>query len=137
VRILFWIVNCVVSCVMSISVGRTDIALKYNIRAPGSLIEGESMFSTNFNSMTLARLLILVWALISAVPVGVAGDADAPRVKGALILKSFGRDCGPFNAVLSSLCTELAQQSAVPIEFPEAFVGNHARTPGGSCGGLS
>jgi len=47
------------------------------------------------------------------------------------------RDFGPFNAVLSSLRTELAQESAVPIEFLEAFVGNHARTPGVPCGGLS
>lgn len=46
--------------------------------------------------------------------------ADARRVRRVLILHSFGRDFAPFNAVSSGFRTELARQSAEPIEFLEA-----------------
>ena len=41
-----------------------------------------------------------------------------------LILHSFGRDFAPFNAVSSTFRTELARQSAAPIEFFEASLEN-------------
>lgn len=61
--------------------------------------------------------------------------ADAPRVKRILIVHSFGREFAPFSAVSSGFRTELARQSAAPIEFLEAsleiarFAGDGAETP--------
>jgi PAS domain S-box-containing protein len=83
---------------------------------------------------TLARLIALSIIVVFA-PVISANGADAPRVKRVLILHSFGRDFAPFNAASSGFRTELAQQSAAPIEFLEAsletarFVEGGAETP--------
>ena len=49
-----------------------------------------------------------------------AATVEAPPVKRVLILHSFGRDFAPFNAASSGFRTELARQSAAPIEFLEA-----------------
>jgi hypothetical protein len=57
--------------------------------------------------------------------------------KQVFILHSFGRNFALFYVVLFGFRTELAKQSAAPIEFLDGFVKNHAGTPGGLCGGLS
>jgi len=49
-----------------------------------------------------------------------AHGAEAPRVKRVLILHSLGRDFAPFSAAAAGFRTELARQSAEPIEFLEA-----------------
>lgn len=63
---------------------------------------------------------------------GIAGAADAPRVKRVLILHSFGRDFAPFSDVAAYFRTELAQQSAAPIEFFEASLETARTVEGGS-----
>ena len=64
-----------------------------------------------------------------------ASGATAPQVRRVLILHSFGRDFAPYSAASSGFRTELARQSAAPIEFLEAsletarFVEGAAETP--------
>jgi len=57
--------------------------------------------------------------------------AESGQVKRVLILHSFGRDFAPFNATSSGFRTELARQSAAPIEFLEASL-ETARFGGGT-----
>ena len=76
-----------------------------------------------------ACLLLLVQSAMAqeaknVVALGEGKGADAPRVRRVLILHSFGRDFAPFNAVSSTFRTELARQSAAPIEFFEASLEN-------------
>ena len=49
-----------------------------------------------------------------------AATVEGLGVKRVLILHSFGRNFAPFTAVSSTFRSELAQQSAAPIEFLEA-----------------
>jgi signal transduction histidine kinase len=57
---------------------------------------------------------------------------EAPRVKRVLIVHSFGRDFAPFSAVSALFRTELARQSAAPIEFLEASLETARFTESGS-----
>ena len=57
---------------------------------------------------------------------------EAPAIKRVLILHSFGRDFAPYNAVSSVFRTELARQSAAPIEFLEASLETVRFTESGS-----
>lgn len=67
----------------------------------------------------MARLIALFIILVCASVINASG-ADAPQVKRVLILHSFGRDFAPYSAASSGFRTELARQSAAPIEFLEA-----------------
>ena len=58
--------------------------------------------------------------------------AESGQVKRVLILHSFGRDFAPFNATSSGFRTELARQSAAPIEFLEASLETARFGEGGS-----
>ena len=64
-----------------------------------------------------------------------ASGATALRVRRVLILHSLGRDFAPYSAASSEFRTELARQSAAPIEFLEAsletarFVERGSETP--------
>jgi signal transduction histidine kinase len=63
---------------------------------------------------------------------GHAATVETPRVKRVVILHSFGRDFAPFNAVSSVFRTELARQSAAPIEFLEVSLETARFTESGS-----
>jgi signal transduction histidine kinase len=68
--------------------------------------------------LILTAVCMLCW-----IAVFMASDvnaADGPRVTRVLIVHSFGREFAPWNAVSSGFRTELARQSAAPIEFLDA-----------------
>ena len=73
---------------------------------------------------TLRRRILCVLATISLIClsgfVSHAATVEGLGVKRVLILHSFGRNFAPFTAVSSTFRSELAQQSAAPIEFLEA-----------------
>jgi len=73
---------------------------------------------------TLQRRILCVLATISLIClsgfVSHAATVEGLGVKRVLILHSFGRNFAPFTAVSSTFRSELAQQSAAPIEFLEA-----------------
>ena len=73
---------------------------------------------------TLRRRILCVLATISLIClsgfVSHAAPVERLGVKRVLILHSFGRNFAPFTAVSSTFRSELAQQSAAPIEFLEA-----------------
>jgi hypothetical protein len=64
--------------------------------------------------------LILIWMLILRCASRCGRRRRWPQGKRVLILSSFSRDFALFSAVSLDFRTELAQQSAVPIEFLEA-----------------
>ena len=68
-------------------------------------------------------------------PVSAGGEgtgAETPRVRRVFILHSFGRAFEPFHTVSSDFRTELALQSAAPIEFLEASFETSLYAEGGS-----
>jgi PAS domain S-box-containing protein len=67
----------------------------------------------------LRTVFALGLIVLLTMPAGL-GAVEAPRVRRVLILHSFGRDFAPFDAASSGFRTELARQSAAPIEFLEA-----------------
>ena len=73
---------------------------------------------------TLRRRILCVLATISLIClsgfVSHAATVEGLGVKRVLILHSFGRNFAPFTAVSSTFRSELARQSAAPIEFLEA-----------------
>lgn len=72
--------------------GRKAIGPKSNIKAHRLFDIKPITFSAKFEFMTSAKLLIIFWVLISAVPVAVTGSADAPQVKRVLMSHSFARE---------------------------------------------
>ena len=82
-----------------------------------------------FGQLVALCLIALLASLASPLD---ARGGEAPRVRRVLILHSFGRDFAPFNAVSSVFRSELARQSAAPIEFLEASLETARFTESGS-----
>lgn len=83
---------------------------------------------------TLPRLAwwVALCNLVVLASVISASGAAAPPVRRVLILHSFGRDFAPYSAASSGFRTELARQSAAPIEFLEASLETARFAEGGS-----
>jgi signal transduction histidine kinase len=82
--------------------------------------------------LEISFLLPTIYLLLCAFFGSPAAAVEAPRVSRVLILHSFGRDFAPYNAVSSVFRTELARQSAAPIEFLEASLETVRFTESGS-----
>jgi PAS domain S-box-containing protein len=64
--------------------------------------------------------LVFLWQAVTPLPLS-AAETNGP-VRHVLVLHSFGREFAPFSIMSATFRTELARQSAVPVEFYEASI---------------